>query len=150
MENEAPLPERLVSCIGRGAFSIFLIRQFIRSIPRELDEAAIIDGANPLRILSAVLVPLMKPVIATISVMSFIWGWNDFMGPLIYLATPEKFTVALGMRYFDVTPAGQSWGMPTDHLLMAACIMSTTPIIILFFAAQRYFVQGIVMSGIKG
>ena len=138
------------SWFGGGAFSIFLIRQFIRSIPRELDEAATIDGANPLRILGSVLLPLMKPVIATISVMSFIGGWNDFMGPLIYLATPEKFTVALGMRYFQVTPAGQSWGMPTDHLLMAACVMSTTPVILLFFSAQRYFVQGIVMSGIKG
>jgi len=135
---------------GGGAFSIFLIRQFIMSIPRELDEAAKIDGANPLRVLVTILLPLMKPVIATISVMSFLWGWNDFMGPLIYLATPEKFTVALGMRYFDVTPAGQSWGMPTDHLLMAASVMSTLPIIILFFSAQRYFVQGIVMSGIKG
>ena len=135
---------------GGGAFSIFLMRQFIMSIPRDLDEAATIDGANPLRILVAVLLPLMKPVMATISVMSFIWGWNDFMGPLIYLATPEKFTLALGMRYFQVTPAGQSWGMPQDHLLMAACVMSTTPIIILFFSAQRYFVQGIVMSGIKG
>ena len=138
------------SWFGGGAFAIFLIRQFIMSIPRELDEAATIDGANPLRILISVLLPLMKPVVATISVMSFIGGWNDFMGPLIYLATPSKFTVALGMRYFQVTPAGQSWGMPTDHLLMAACVMATTPIIILFFSAQRYFVQGIVMSGIKG
>jgi multiple sugar transport system permease protein len=138
------------SWFGGGAFAIFLIRQFIMSIPRELDEAALIDGANPLRILTTILLPLMKPVMATIGVMSFIWAWNDFMGPLIYLATPEKFTIALGMRYFQVTPTGQSWGMPTDHLLMAASVMSTLPVIILFFSAQRYFVQGIVMTGIKG
>jgi len=135
---------------GGGAFNIFLLRQFIMTIPREFDEAATIDGANPFSVLLLVLLPLMKPVLATIGVLSFIWGWNDFMGPLIYLSTPEKFTLALGMRYFDVTPAGQSWGMPTDHLLMAVCVMSTTPILILFFSAQRYFVRGIVMSGIKG
>ena len=138
------------SWFGGGAFNIFLMRQFIMTIPREFDEAATIDGANPFRILLTVLMPLMKPVMATIAVLSFLWAWNDFMGPLIYLSTPEKFTIALGMRYFDVTPAGQSWGMPTDHLLMAVCVMSTTPILILFFSAQRYFVRGIVMSGIKG
>jgi ABC-type glycerol-3-phosphate transport system permease component len=120
------------------------------TIPREFDEAATIDGANPFRILVTVLLPLMKPVLATIAVMSFIWGWNNFMGPLIYLSTPEKFTLALGMRYFQATPAGQSGGIPTDHLLMATCVMATAPIITLFFLAQRYFVQGIVMSGIKG
>jgi len=138
------------SWFGGGAFSIFLIRQFIMTLPKEYDEAATIDGANPLMILITILAPLMKPVIATIGIMSIIWVWNDFMGPLIYLATPEKFTIALGMRYFDVTPHGQSWGMPTDHLLMAASVMSTTPIIMLFFSAQRLFVRGIVMSGIKG
>ena len=133
---------------GGGAFLIFLLRQFIMTIPRELDEAATIDGANPLRILFAILIPLMKPVLATVCVITFIGAWNDFMGPLIYLASPEKFTLALGIRYFNVTP-GQA-GMPEEHLLMAACVMSTLPIIVLFFSAQRYFVQGIVMSGIKG
>lgn len=136
------------SWFGGGAFMIFLMRQFIRTIPREFDEAATIDGANPIRILFQVLVPLMQPVIATLAVMSFIGNWNDFMGPLIYLASPEKFTLALGLRYFDVDP-GQP-GFPTRHLLMACCVMSTTPVILLFFSAQRYFVQGIVMSGIKG
>ncbi len=135
---------------GGGAFAIFLLRQFIMSLPREFDEAATLDGANPFRILTTVLLPLMKPVLATISVISFIGGWNDFMGPLIYLATPERFTVALGLRYFDVTPGESTWGMPTEHFLMACCVMSATPIIVLFFAAQRYFVQGIVMSGLKG
>ena len=133
---------------GGGAFLIFLLRQFIMTIPRELDEAATIDGANPLRILFSVLIPLMKPVLATVCVITFIGAWNDFMGPLIYLASPVKFTLALGIRYFNVTP-GQA-GMPEEHLLMAACAMSTLPIIVLFFSAQRYFVQGIVMSGIKG
>jgi multiple sugar transport system permease protein len=133
---------------GGGAFSIFLLRQFILTLPREFDEAATIDGANPFRILMTVLLPLMKPVLATITVITFIAGWDDFMGPLIYLASPERFTLALGLRYFSVTH-GQP-GTPTLHLLMASCVMSTTPIVVLFFLAQRYFVQGIVMSGLKG
>lgn len=135
---------------GGGAFAIFLLRQFIMTLPRELDEAAIIDGANPFRVLFAVLLPLMQPVLATISVISFIGAWNDFMGPLIYLNSPKKFTVALGLRYFQTTPGSQSYGVPTQHYLMVCCVLSALPIIILFFAAQKYFVQGIVMSGLKG
>jgi len=134
--------------LGGGAFSIFLLRQFIMTLPREFDEAATIDGANPFRILVQVLAPLMKPVLATIAVITFIGGWDDFMGPLIYLASPDNFTLAVGLRYFNVAE-GQP-GIPTQHLLMAACVMATSPIVILFFLAQRYFVQGIVMSGIKG
>jgi multiple sugar transport system permease protein len=133
---------------GGGAFNIFLMRQFIMSLPREFDEAARIDGASALRILVQVLLPLMKPVISTLAVLGFIGAWDDFMGPLIYLSTAENFTIALGLRYFHVAE-GQP-GIPQTHLLMAACVMSTTPVVILFFFAQRYFVQGIVMSGIKG
>lgn len=135
---------------GGGAFNIFLLRQFVLTLPREFDEAATIDGANPLRTLLQVLLPLMKPVLATVSVISFIWSWNDFMGPLIYLNSPEKFTLAVGLRFFQVAPGGATWGVTTEHWLMAACVLSTIPIVALFFAAQKYFVQGIVMSGIKG
>lgn len=135
---------------GGSAFSIFLLRQFIMSLPREFDEAATIDGANPLRILLQVLLPLMQPVLATVAVITFIWSWNDFMGPLIYLASPEKFTLSLGLRFFMQAPGGATWGVTTEHWLMASCVLSTIPIIALFFAAQQYFVQGIVMSGIKG
>ena len=133
---------------GGGAFAIFLLRQFIRSIPRDFDEAATIDGANPLRILLTILVPNMKPVLATLAVLSFIGNWNDFMGPLIYLASPRQFTIALGLRYFQTAP-GQ-YGKPLEHILMAAVVMATSPIIVLFFLAQNYFVQGIMMSGLKG
>lgn len=133
---------------GGYAFNIFLLRQFIMSIPRELDEAAIVDGASYPRILFSVLLPLMKPVLATVAVINFIASWNDFLGPLIYLTSPENFTLAVGLRYFNVTP-GQP-GVPQNHLLMASVVMATAPCIVLFFAAQRYFVQGIVMSGLKG
>jgi len=133
---------------GGGAFFIFLIRQFLMSLPRELDEAALVDGANPFRVFWSILLPLCKPVLATVTVISFIDHWNDFMGPLIYLNTPDKFTVALGIQFFKDVPMMTQ--RPTHHLLMAAVVMTAMPCITLFFLAQRYFVRGIVLSGIKG
>jgi multiple sugar transport system permease protein len=85
---------------------------------------------------------------ATVAVISFIAGWNDFVNPLIYLHTPDKYTLAVGLNYFRSLP--ETSGMPTQHLLMAASVMVIAPVLIIFFAAQRYFVQGIVLSGIKG
>lgn len=133
---------------GGGAFYIFLLRQFILSLPRELDEAAVIDGASPFGILWRILLPLCKPALATVAVVSFIGRWDDFIEPLIYLNSPQNFTLALGLNFFRTVP--DSGGLPTDHLLMAASVMTTLPPIVLFFFAQRYFVSGIVLSGIKG
>jgi ABC-type glycerol-3-phosphate transport system permease component len=144
------LPLWVPAWFGGSAFVIFLMRQFMLSLPRDFDEAATIDGANPWQILAHIILPLMKPVLATVAVLHSIWTWNDFLDPLIYLASPEKFTLALGLRFFSVTPGTQSSGIPTEHLLMASVVMSTLPIILLFFFAQKYFVQGIVMSGLKG
>ncbi|NJN84774.1 MAG: carbohydrate ABC transporter permease, partial [Caldilineaceae bacterium] len=96
----------------------------------------------------SILMPLTKPALATVAVISFIAHWNDFVNPLIYLNSPEKFTLALGLSYFKSVP--ESSGLPLEHLLMAASVMVIVPVLILFFAAQRYFVQGIVLSGIKG
>lgn len=131
-----------------GAFDIFLFRQFMMSLPRELDEAAIIDGASYPRIYWNILMPLCKPVIATVAVISFIAGWNDFVNPLIYLSSPDKFTLAVGLNFFKSVP--ESTGLPLDHLLMAGSVMVIIPVLIIFFATQRYFVQGVVLSGIKG
>jgi multiple sugar transport system permease protein len=136
------------SWFGGGAFFIFLFRQFFLSLPRELDEAALIDGAGYPRIFWNILMPLSKPVVATVAVISFIAGWNDFINPLIYLHTPDKYTLAVGLNYFRSLP--ETSGMPTQHLLMAASVMVIAPVLIVFFSAQRYFVQGIVLSGIKG
>lgn len=144
------LPLWVPAWFGGGAFIIFLLRQFMLSLPRDFDEAATIDGATPWQVFAFILLPLMKPVLATVAVLHSIWTWNDFLDPLIYLASPDKFTLALGLRFFSVTPGQQSSGIPTEHLLMASVVMSTLPIILLFFAAQKYFVQGIVMSGLKG
>lgn len=133
---------------GGGAFFIFLFRQFFMSLPRELDEAALIDGASYLRIFWSIILPLSGPVMATVAVISFIAGWNDFVNPLIYVHTPDKYTLAVGLNYFRQLP--DAAGAPTQHLLMAASVMVIAPVLLIFFMAQRYFVQGIVLSGIKG
>lgn len=136
------------SWFGGGAFNIFLLRQFILSLPRELDEAATIDGASRLRIFWMILMPLCFPALATIVIISFIGTWSDYLTPLIYLNDQMMYTLALGLSFFRNYP--ETGGLPQQHLLMAASVMTTLPPIILFFAAQRYFVQGIVLSGLKG
>jgi multiple sugar transport system permease protein len=142
------LPLIVPSFFGGGAFFIFLLRQFFLTIPRELDEAAKIDGANSFQILIRILLPLALPALATVAIFSFLAHWNDFLEPLIFLNKPELFTVALGLRYFQTLPNEAQ--EPREQLLMAASLVTTLPILILFFAAQRYFVRGIVMTGIKG
>lgn len=132
---------------GGSAFFIFLLRQFFRSLPTDLDAAARIDGAGYPRIFWSILLPLCKPALATVTVLSFIGNWDNFLTPLIYLNNQKMFTVALGLDFFQNFP--QEAGMPMQNLLMAASLMATLPPIILFFASQRFFVQGIVMSGIK-
>lgn len=134
---------------GGGAFNIFLMRQFFRTIPMDLDEAARIDGAGPWRILWSVLFPLAGPSMATVGILTFIGSWNAFMGPLIYLSSEKKYTVAVGIRWFQVFQ-GAAVSRPREHLLMGASLLVALPPLILFFLAQKYFVRGIVMSGIKG
>jgi multiple sugar transport system permease protein len=133
---------------GGGAFFIFLMRQFFMSLPRELDEAAIIDGANRLQVFFRILLPLTKPALATMTVISFMSGWSDFLGPLIYLNTPQKFTLAVGLQYFNAVEDVSF--EPTEHLLMTACVLTLLPALLLFFSTQKYFVRGIAMTGIKG
>jgi len=118
------------------------------SLPRELDESAIIDGATYLRIFWSILLPLCKPALATLAVITIIGRWNEFLTALIYLSSEEKLTIAVGLNFFKNTP--EVGGAPMQHLLMATSVMSTIPLIVLFFSAQRYFVQGVVMTGIKG
>ena len=129
---------------GGGAFNIFLFRQFFMTIPLELDEAARIDGASNFHIYRAVILPLSKPVLATISVFAFIHHWNDFFEPLIYLQSPENWTMAIGLRGFR-TLYSTEW-----NLMMAASTAMILPLLVLFFFAQRYFVSGIQMSGLAG
>ncbi|MBP6963569.1 MAG: carbohydrate ABC transporter permease [Armatimonadetes bacterium] len=128
---------------GGGAFTIFLLRQFFMTIPRDLDEAAMIDGCSYFGIWWRIILPLSKPALTTVVIFSFISHWDEFMGPLIYLHTMDKYTVSIGLRMFQDMYGGQL------ELLMAASLIHITPCIILFIAAQRYFIKGIVMSGIK-
>ena len=135
---------------GGGAFAIFLVRQFVSTLPTELDEAAVIDGAGYFRIWWQIIVPLCRPALATIGVISFIGVWNDFMGPLIYLNSPDKFTIALGLQFFKQGGGLGAEGEPLQHILMAATVVTVMPCLVLFFSVQRFFVRGIVLSGIKG
>ncbi len=138
------VPLILPAWFGGGIFNIFLLRQFFRTIPRELDEAAYIDGASPLDVFWFVVVPVSRPALITVAIFSALAVWNDFLGPLIYLNDPNKFTLALGLTFFTGEYTSQ-W-----QLLMAAAMMVIAPAAVFFFAAQRYFVQGITLSGIKG
>jgi multiple sugar transport system permease protein len=142
------IPLWLPAWFGGGAFAIFLIRQFIMTLPRDLDEAALIDGASYFRIFWQILLPLCQPVLATIAVITANAVWNDFANQVIYLQKDTIMTLSVGMNHFRTFP--ELGGEPTQHLLMAASVMSILPVIALFFATQRYFVQGIVLSGIKG
>jgi ABC-type glycerol-3-phosphate transport system permease component len=141
------LPLTFPSYFG-AAFFVFMLRQFFLTLPLELDEAAELDGAGALRLLSSVLLPLLAPALATVAVFSFLGHWNDFMSPLIYLRSTNKFTLALGLRFLQT--AADMGGRPREPFLMAASLMATVPCVVLFVAAQRYFVRGVVMSGIKG
>jgi multiple sugar transport system permease protein/sn-glycerol 3-phosphate transport system permease protein len=129
-----------------SAFNIFLLRQFYMSIPAELEEAAKIDGASVYRIWWSIMLPLSQPVLATVAVFTFVGTYNDFFTPLIYLSDEEQRTIAVALSYFSGSPRIG----PQMHLMMAAVTVSILPPLLLFLAAQRYFVRGIVMSGIKG
>lgn len=129
---------------GGGVFNIFLMRQFFKTIPQALVDAAKIDGCSQLRIWFTIMMPLAKPALATIAVLGFIRIWNDFMGPLIYLSDFYKYPVSLGVWVFKDAQ------LIFPHYIMAASLMALVPVLILFFSAQRYFVRGIVLTGIKG
>jgi multiple sugar transport system permease protein/sn-glycerol 3-phosphate transport system permease protein len=129
-----------------SAFFIFMLRQFYLTIPIELEEAARIDGAGVYRIWWSIIVPLSRPVLATVAVFTFVGTYNDFFNPLIYLSRDEQRTIAVALSYFSGSPRIG----PQMHLMMAAVAASIVPPMLLFLGAQRYFVRGIVLSGIKG
>lgn len=138
------LPLTVPYFFGGGAFNIFLLRQFFRTIPEELADAARIDGCSEFGIYARIIMPLAKPALITVAIFTFMGTWNDFMGPLLYLNSPQRFTISIGLATFR-SVLNTRW-----ELLMAASAATTLPILVVFFAAQRYFVQGIVLSGLKG
>ena len=129
---------------GGSAFYIFLLRQFFLTIPRELDDAAKMDGLGPFAIFSRIIFPLAKPALAIIAIFSFLYNWNDFFVPLIFLNSEAHYTVALGLTSL------KGHFFSTINLLMAASLIAMLPCLVLFFLAQKYFMGGVVVTGVKG
>ncbi|MFD1717620.1 carbohydrate ABC transporter permease [Georgenia deserti] len=138
------MPLIVPKLLATDAFFIFLMVQFIRSLPTELDEAARLDGCGFFGIYWRIILPLTTPALATTAIFTFIWTWNDFLTPLIYLANPEMYTVPLGLRAFMDAESGSSWGA-----LFAMSVLSLGPIFGFFIAAQKYLVRGMATTGLK-
>lgn len=135
------------SLFAWGPLYVFLMRQFFMTIPREYEEAAIIDGANVLQIFTHIMLPLIRPILLAIAVLSFQANWNNFQGPLLYLSTPEKFPLAVALRFFDQSLSKEA---PQWQYMMAMATMMATPILLLYFFAQKQFIEGINIGGVKG
>jgi multiple sugar transport system permease protein len=127
-----------------GAFNVFLLRQFFLSIPKDLTEAARMDGCSEFRIFWQIILPLAKPALLTVALFQFMATWNDFLGPLIFLVRQEQFTLALGLQNFQSMQGGTAW-----HYLMAASTLVVLPVLFLFFLTQRTFIRGISTTGLK-
>ena len=138
-------PLWLDSAFATGSFFVFMLIQFMRTIPKDLDEAAKIDGCGSFKILYMIIVPCMKPAIITVSLLTFMWGMNDFLGPLIYITDPLQYPLSLGLRLAsDNTGAGVQF-----NEVFAMSALALIPAVVLFFAAQRYFIDGIAATGSK-
>lgn len=138
------LPLTVPSFFGGGAFYVFLLRQFYLTLPYDYDEAAYIDGASSLRVWWEIILPFSKAPLAAITVFTVLAHWNDFMGPLLYMNKPQMRTLALGLQFFRDQYVTQ-W-----NYLMAGSTLTLIPVLILFFAAQRYFMEGILLTGLSG
>ena len=130
---------------GASAFNVVLAKRFFDNLPREIFEAARIDGCSEFGIFWRVVLPLARPALCVVALFAFMGAWNDFLGPLIYLQRPEQFTLALGLQSFQSQVGGTQWNQ-----LMAASVLVILPVLVLFFLMQRTFVQGIATTGMKG
>jgi multiple sugar transport system permease protein len=139
------MPLILPGWLGGSAFNIFIFRQFFKAVPADLEDAAKIDGCSNFAVYTRIFLPLAFPALATIGVLSFVNIWNDFQTPLIYIQTIDKFPISLGINMFK-----DAYSSIAPHYLMAASVVSLVPLLALFLAIQRVFVEGIILSGIKG
>ncbi len=139
------LPFIIPKLFATDAFFVFLLVQFIRSLPKDMDESAVIDGCGKFGIFARIILPLSIPAIITTVLFTFLWTWDDFFNQMLYLNSPVKYTVPMGLRLFLDSSGISSWGP-----MFAMSVLSLVPSFILFFSLQRYFVQGIVTTGIKG
>jgi multiple sugar transport system permease protein len=139
------IPLLIGKFLAADAFFVFLMVQFMRNLPAELDEAARIDGAGHVRIFGSIMLPLMKPALISTSIFSFIWSWNDFLGPLLYLNTPEKYPLPLALRLFVDQTQSSDYGA-----MIAMSVLALLPVLIFFLVFQRYIVEGVSTQGLKG
>jgi multiple sugar transport system permease protein len=139
------LPFVIPKLFATDAFFIFLLVQFVRGLPKDMDESARIDGCGKFRIYWSIVLPLSVPAIITTVLFTFLWTWDDFFKQMLYLNSPEKYTVPMGLRLFLDSSGASSWGP-----MFAMSVLSLLPCFILFFSLQKYFVQGIATTGIKG
>lgn len=139
------LPFVVPKLFAVDAFFVFLLVQFIRSLPMDMDESARIDGCGKLGIYARIIMPLAVPAIITTVLFTFLWTWDDFFNQMLYLNSPERYTVPMGLRLFLDSSGASSWGP-----MFAMSVLSLVPSFVLFFSLQRYFVQGIATTGIKG
>ncbi|MDQ0091142.1 oligogalacturonide transport system permease protein [Paenibacillus anaericanus] len=139
------LPFIIPAAFATGAFFVYMMIQFIRGLPVDLDEAATIDGCNSFSVLTRVLLPLCKPALFSVGIFQFMWTWNDFFNSIIYISSVKKFTVSLGLRLSLDASSAVSWNQ-----VLAMSVVSVLPCILLFFFAQKYFVEGISTTGLKG
>ncbi len=135
--------QALIVPAGAGAFGVFMLHQFFQAIPRDIEEAAMIDGCSRLRIFLQIVLPLSRPALATLGIFTFVGSWNDFLGPLIFLDSAEKYTLPVGVAIF------QSSYYTEYGLTLAAGVICTLPILLVFLAFQRHIIEGIAMSGLK-
>jgi len=131
--------------LATEAFFVFLIVQFIRNIPRDMDEAARIDGAGHIRIFFSIIVPLIKPALITSAIFTFIWTWNDFLGPLLYVNSPEKYPLPIALRLYNDATSTSDYGAT-----VAVSFLALVPILIFFIVFQRFLVAGVATQGLKG
>ena len=139
------VPLLLGKFLAAEAFFVFLMVQFMRNLPRELDEAARIDGAGHVRIFISIMLPLMKPALVTCSIFAFIWSWNDFLGPLLYLKDPSLYSLPIALRLFVDQTSTSDYGAQ-----MAMAVLALIPVLLFFLVFQRYLVEGVATQGLKG
>lgn len=142
--TNTPLPLIVPKYLAVDAFFVFLLVQFIRGLPRELDDAAIVDGCGPLGVFWRIILPLLRPALAVTAVFTFIWTWNDFLGPLIYLTAVENYTVSIALNAFLDSTGTSNWGA-----MFAMSVLSLVPLFLVFLFAQKQLVQGIATTGLK-
>ncbi len=140
-------PLILGAWFGGGAWAVFLLRQFFLTIPKEIEAAAIIDGANTFQIYYKIMLPLIKPALLALGILIFRGNWNNFMGPLIYLNTTVKYPMVVALKFFQESLSKEA---PKWHYMMAMSTVMALPILALFFAAQRYFIEGLTVGAVKG